>query len=175
MFNLMKEHHKKFNSFIDLKARSRLEVIIHAGNIYSKLYNIYRSKYYKKIDSLSAKNKKKLDCKHLKISGDGRYSSDEEQEEQEEQKEQESIKVDYKALIKQIPDEEKEINDQIFKKYFKVQRPSDMLVFLKRTNDTEKNNELVNLINSGLKDLKEEQVCLSGLRFERYFSHHRAT
>ena len=31
-----------------------------------------------------------------------------------------------------------------------------MLVFLKRTNDTEKNNELVNLINSELKDLKEE-------------------
>ena len=92
MFNLMKEHHKKFNSFIDLKPRSsenkskRLEVIIHAGNIYSKLYNIYRSKYYKKIDSLSAKNKKKLYYKHLKISGDGRYSSDEEQEEQEEQK-----------------------------------------------------------------------------------------
>ena len=32
----------------------------------------------------------------------------------------------------------------------------DMLVFLKRTNDKEKKNELVNLINSGLKDLKEE-------------------
>ena len=31
-----------------------------------------------------------------------------------------------------------------------------MLVFLKRTNDTEKKNELVNLINSELKDLKEE-------------------
>ena len=55
--------------------------MIHAGNIYNKLYNIYRSKYYKKIDSLSAKNKKKLDYKQLKISGDYRYSSDEEQEE----------------------------------------------------------------------------------------------
>ena len=53
------------------------------------MYNIYRSKYNKKIDSLSAKNKKKLDYKHLKISGDYLYSSDEEQEEQEEQKEQE--------------------------------------------------------------------------------------
>ena len=39
----------------------------------------------KKIDSLSAKNKKKLDYKQLKISGDYRYSSDEEQEEQEKQ------------------------------------------------------------------------------------------
>ena len=53
------------------------------------MYNIYRSKYYKKIDSLSAKNKKKLDYKQLKISSDYRYLSDEEQEEQEEQKEQE--------------------------------------------------------------------------------------
>ena len=54
------------------------------------------------------------------------------------QKEQKPIKVDYKTLIKQITDEEKDINDEIFKKYFKVQRPSDMLMFLNKTNDTEK-------------------------------------
>ena len=66
MFNLMKDHHKKLNSLIDLKPRSRenknkrLKVIIHAGDIYNKLYNIYKSKYNKTIDSLSAKNKKSL-------------------------------------------------------------------------------------------------------------------
>ena len=54
MFNLMKDHHKTLNSLIDLKPRSRdnkskrLKVIIRAGDIYNKLYNIYRSKYYKK-------------------------------------------------------------------------------------------------------------------------------
>ena len=54
MFNLMKEHYKKLNSLINLKPRTRdnknkrLEVMIHVGNIYNKLYNIYRSKYYKK-------------------------------------------------------------------------------------------------------------------------------
>ena len=54
MFNLLKDHHKKLNSLIDLKPRSRdnktkkSEVIIRAGDIYNKLYNIYRSKYYKK-------------------------------------------------------------------------------------------------------------------------------
>ena len=91
MFNLMKVH----NTLINLKPRTRynknkrLEVIIHAGDIYNKLYNIYRSKYNKKIDSLSAKNKKKLDYKQLKISGDSRYLPDEEQEEQDEQAEQE--------------------------------------------------------------------------------------
>ena len=31
-----------------------------------------------------------------------------------------------------------------------------MLMYLKKTNDKEKNNELVSLINSGLKDFKEE-------------------
>ena len=54
MFNLMKDHHKKLNSLINLKPRTRdnknkrLEVIIHAGNIYNGLYNIYSSKYNKK-------------------------------------------------------------------------------------------------------------------------------
>ena len=87
MCNVMKDHHKKLNSLINLKPRARdnknkrLEVLIHAGDIYNKLYNIYNSKYNKKIDSLSAKNKKKLDYKQLKISDDYQYSSDEEQEE----------------------------------------------------------------------------------------------
>ena len=54
MFDLMKERHKKFNDLINLRPRSsenkgkRFEVIIHAGNIYNKLYNIYRTEYYKK-------------------------------------------------------------------------------------------------------------------------------
>ena len=61
-------------------------------------------------------------------------------------------------MIKQITDEEKDINDEIFKKYFKVWRPSDVLVFLNKKNDTVMKNQLVNLINSGLKDLKEKIV-----------------
>ena len=62
MFNLMKEHHKKLNDLINLRPQSRenrgkrFEVIVHAGNIYIKLYNIYRCKYYKK--------KKKFECKN---------------------------------------------------------------------------------------------------------------
>ena len=59
-------------------------------------------------------------------------------------------------MIKQITDEKKDINDKMFKKYFKVKRPSDMLVFLNKTNDTDGKGQLVNLINSGLKHLKEE-------------------
>ena len=53
MFNLMKEHYKKLNSLINLKPRSKENkdkrfAIIYAGNIYSKLYDIYKSKYNKK-------------------------------------------------------------------------------------------------------------------------------
>ena len=59
-------------------------------------------------------------------------------------------------MINQIIDEETDINEELFNKYFKFQRPSDMLTCLNKTNDTEKNNKLVTLINSGLKDLKEE-------------------
>ena len=59
-------------------------------------------------------------------------------------------------MIKQITDKEKDINDEIFKKYFKVQMPSDKLMFLNKTNDTEMKKKLVNLINSGLKYLKKK-------------------
>ena len=42
------------------------------------------------------------------------------------------------------------------KKHFNFQRPNDILTHLNKTNDKKKNNELVSLIDSGLKDLKEE-------------------
>ena len=49
---------------------------------------------------MSAKDKKKLDYKQLKISDDYRYLSDEEQEEeQEKQKEEQEEKQDKKQLI----------------------------------------------------------------------------
>ena len=38
------------------------------------------------------------------------------------------------------------------KKYFKFQKPSDMLMYLKETSDKTKNNESASMINSGLKD-----------------------
>ena len=105
MFNLMREHHKKFNSLINLKAQTlanknkRLEVLIHVGNIYCKLYNIYRSKHNKEIDSMSAKTKKMFDYKQLKISGDSQYSSDEELEQEKQKKQEEQEEQDKNHLI----------------------------------------------------------------------------
>ena len=90
----------------------------------------------KKIDRLSAKSKIKLSYKELRLSDEYQYSSEEEKEKHEEQ---EPTKDDYKTLIKQIIDEEIDINDDLFNKYFKFQRPSDMLMLLNKTNDTEQN------------------------------------
>ena len=39
-------------------------------------------------------------------------------------------------------------------------------MLLNKTNDTEKNNKLINLINSGLKDLKEEIKKMSEAEIE---------
>ena len=77
------------------------------------------------------KIKKKLDYKKLRLRDDYLYSSEEEEE-------QEPIKDDYKTLVKQIIDEETDVNDYLFNKYFKFQRPSDMLMLLNKANDTEK-------------------------------------
>ena len=98
------------------------------------------------------KNKKKLNYKKLRLS-DYLYSSEAEKKEQKELK---PTKDDYKTLIKQITYEETDISNDLFNKYFKFQRPNDILALLNKTNDTEKKNKLVSLINSGLKDLKEE-------------------
>ena len=69
-------------------------------------------------------------------------------------------------IIKRVIEKEIDLNEEIFKKYFNFQRPSDMLMFLNKTNDKEKNIELVNVINSGLKDLKEEIKKMSKTEIE---------
>ena len=52
--------------------------------------------------------------------------------------------------------EETPINNELFKNHFKIQKPILMYKVLYETNDKEKNNKLVDLFNSGLKDLEEE-------------------
>ena len=66
MFSIMKEHHKKFNNLNKLKTRTKdnekrkEEVLNNVGDIYNELYDNYKRKYNKKINSLSAKDKKSL-------------------------------------------------------------------------------------------------------------------
>ena len=55
-----------------------------------------------------------------------------------------------------INEEGLSINDELFRKRFKVKNPSLMYKVLSETNDKEKNNKLVNIFNSRLKDLENE-------------------
>ena len=52
--------------------------------------------------------------------------------------------------------EETEINEELFKNYFKFQKPTAMLKYLYNLNDKNKNNELVNVIKSALSDFKDD-------------------
>ena len=65
--------------------------------------------------------------------------------------------------------QETSINTELFKKYFKIQRPSDMPKYLYQTNDGKKNHELVNMINSELKGLKKEikKMCKEKRKIEK--------
>ena len=55
-----------------------------------------------------------------------------------------------------INKEETHVNQEIFQKYFKIQKPSLMYNVLRTLNDKEKNNNLVDMFNSALKDLKKD-------------------
>ena len=124
MFSIMKEYHKKFNSLNKLKPQKennkkrKQEVLTNVGDIYNELYDIYKSKYNKKINSLDAKNKKKLDYKKLRLSDNYLYSSEEEQEEQEEQKKLDEKTTDLNKLNEWIIEEEIDLNEELFKKIF---------------------------------------------------------
>ena len=63
-------------------------------------------------------------------------------------------KDDASNFIEWVNEKEADINSEIFQRYFKFQRPSDMLKSVYKIND--KKNDLVNVIKSGLNDLKKE-------------------
>ena len=55
-----------------------------------------------------------------------------------------------------INKEDARVNDEVFQKYFKIQKPSLVYKVLRTINDKENNSNLVDMFNSALKDLKEE-------------------
>ena len=58
MFSIMKDYHQKLNSLNKLKPQKennkkrKQEVLTNVGDIYNELYDIYKNKYNKKINSL---------------------------------------------------------------------------------------------------------------------------
>ena len=87
MFNLMREYHNKITSLNNLIPQTenndklKQKVLTNAGDIYNKLYYIYKSKYNEKINSLNTKNRIKLDYKKLRLADYYEYRSEVEQEE----------------------------------------------------------------------------------------------
>ena len=72
------------------------------------------------------------------------------------QKEQDKPLSPDRVIESIINEEGLSINDELFKKHFKIKKPSLIYKVLSETNDKEKNNKLVNIFNSGLKDLENE-------------------
>ena len=55
-----------------------------------------------------------------------------------------------------INKEETDINRELYKRHLNIHRPSKMLKIVYTTNDKKENNKLVDVIKSGLSDLKNE-------------------
>ena len=155
MHKKLKDFHEKLTGLKNVTSQTKdskklkTKVLKNAGDLYNNLYYIYKNKYNKEINSLDTENKKKLDYKKLRLTDDYQYPSEEETSEK-------LTKTDFDELNEQIIKEETEINEEIFKNYFGFQKPTDMLKTLYNLNDKDKNNELVNVIKSGLVDLENE-------------------
>ena len=146
--------------------QEEFNVVLHLLKRYSPKHDKYvtlknnlldnASKFYKEREKIIEGFKNSV----FPLYYDSRYYEErmknEGKEEKEQEEKQKPTKDDLIILNKHIIDEETNINEEIFKKYFNFLRPSDMLMFLNKTNHKEKKKLLVSLINSGLEDLKEE-------------------
>ena len=143
----------------------KLKVLNNVADLFSDLYYIYKDKYNEETDGLNTQTKKLFYYKKLGLTDDYQCKSEEEEEE-EEKEQQTSKKPDKKEPLKKLTKEdwikfnewvnekERDINSEIFQRYFNYQRPRDMLKDLYKINDKYNNNGLANLIKSELNDLK---------------------
>ena len=76
-------------------------------------------------------------------------------------KEEQSKKERTKKIFEYIENEWKSINYELFKKYFYASAPTALAKKLYKAKDKKENNELVNVIKTGLIDLKNEIKKLS--------------
>ena len=97
----------------------------------------------------------------MRLTDDYQYESEEEKEERSKKSDNKEppkkpTKTGVRELNEFITKEEKGMNRELFKRYFKFQMPTTMLKALYTFNDRKKKNDLVNIIKSGLSDLKSK-------------------
>ena len=97
------------------------------------MYYIYKNKYNKKINSLDTENRTKLDYKKLRLTDDYEYLPEKEKE-----KTQEKRITNANEFNESIIKKETDVNEELFKRYFNFQRPSDIFNFLNKINDKKK-------------------------------------
>ena len=95
------------------------------------------------------------------IKGNAFKTKKEESEEESEENKLEKIKDDYKKFIKYIENKSKGINYELFEKHFNFVVPTALLKQLYETINRKQNYKLVNVIKSGLSDLKDETKKMS--------------
>ena len=97
----------------------------------------------------------------MSLTIDYKYESEEEEKQTDKKPDKnkrpkKSTKVDAKKFNELLNKEEIGMNRELFKNYLSFQRPTSMLKVVYDTDDKKKNNELINVIKSGLSDLKDD-------------------
>ena len=138
--------------------QTKLDILINKLN---KNYNLKTPKKVKEKNNVFKSARKLLDARKDIINffekgifpykGNVFKTKEEESEESKEESKEERVK----KIIKYIENESKILNYDLFEKHFNFSVPSALVKQLYETN-RKKNNKLVNVIKSGLGDLKDE-------------------
>ena len=142
------------------------KVLDNVGDLFDELYYIYKDKHNEEKDGLNTK-KKLFYYEKLRLTDDYQYESEEEKKEEKEQQTSKKeplkkpTKDDVSNFNELVNKKETGINYELFEKHIKFKRPSDMLKSVYKTNDKKNNSKLVNIIKSGLSDLKNKTEDMS--------------
>ena len=143
------------------------KVLGNVGDLFNDRYYIYKDKYNEEKDHLNIKNQNTFLLQKIETYWWLSIQAWKRKRRSIRRKKQISKKPDKKEPPKKptkdnasnfnewVNRKETGINTEIFQKYFRYQRPSDMLKHLCRTNDKYKSNHLVNLIKNELSYLKK--------------------
>ena len=107
------------------------------------------------------RHKKKFVYKTLRLADDYQHEFQEEKEQTSKKAEKKELpekptKADLEEINKLVIKKETDIDRDLFKKCFNFQIPSSMLKAVYDTNDKKKNNDLINVIKSGLSDFRKQ-------------------